>query len=233
MIIYKTTNLVTNQIYVGKDLHNNPKYLGSGIKLIYAIKHYGRECFVKEVLEECLDPKDWVEREKYWIKELNAIKNGYNLAEGGTGGNTRKGFSELEYKEYIKKMQQGRKNSQKVIESYNKKKGIPRPQHSEKLKALYKSGAIKPHNLGKITPEDVRKKISEGNKGKSLSDIHKEKIAKSKHKKVKAFTLTGEYIETFESIKQASEKYKVGRDSIYGCCIGKYKQGGGFIWKYF
>lgn len=232
MVIYKTTNLLTGQIYIGKDLHNNPTYLGSGIKLVHAIKKHGRENFTKEILEECSDPKVWLEREKYWIKKLSAIENGYNLAEGGAGGNTRKGFTEKQQEEYIEKMQQGRKKSQKVIESYSKRKGVSRPEHSEKLKAMYKNGTMKPHNLGKTTPEPTRKKISESNKGKMFTATHRQKIAQSKHKKVEVYTRQGEYIETLESIKKASEKYGVGRDSVYGCCVGKYKQGGGYIWKY-
>jgi group I intron endonuclease len=232
MIIYKTTNITTGKIYVGKDLHNNPGYLGSGKKLLHAVSKYGKECFLKEVLEECSDPKVWVEREKYWIKKLNAIEAGYNIAEGGSGGNTRKGLSESEKEEYIKKMQIGRQISEKVKEAYKKKIGVPRPEHSLKLKALYNSGALIPHNLGKTTPEHVREKISKSNKGRKLTPTQKENIAKSKHKPVVVYTLDGKYLETLESIKQASEKYNIGRDSIYGCCIGKYKQGGGFVWKY-
>jgi hypothetical protein len=33
MIIYKTTNLINDKIYIGKDKHNNPKYYGSGLIL--------------------------------------------------------------------------------------------------------------------------------------------------------------------------------------------------------
>lgn len=29
MIVYKTTNLLNNMIYVGKDSNDNPNYLGS------------------------------------------------------------------------------------------------------------------------------------------------------------------------------------------------------------
>lgn len=31
MIIYKTTNLLNEKIYIGQDSNNDPKYLGSGI----------------------------------------------------------------------------------------------------------------------------------------------------------------------------------------------------------
>lgn len=33
MIIYKTTNLINQKFYVGKDSHNNPNYYGSGSRL--------------------------------------------------------------------------------------------------------------------------------------------------------------------------------------------------------
>ena len=39
MIVYKTINLVNGKIYVGQDLHNNPKYIGSGLILKNSIKN--------------------------------------------------------------------------------------------------------------------------------------------------------------------------------------------------
>ncbi len=45
MIIYKTTNLVNQKFYVGKDTHNNPNYYGSGKRLKLAIQKYGIENF--------------------------------------------------------------------------------------------------------------------------------------------------------------------------------------------
>lgn len=50
-IIYKVTNLINGKIYIGRDLRNNPKYLGGGIAIKSAHKKYGRENFVKEILE--------------------------------------------------------------------------------------------------------------------------------------------------------------------------------------
>jgi len=88
MIIYKTTNLINGKVYIGKDKHNNKKYLGSGKILKQAIHKYGRENFKKEVLEECEDEKLWLEREIYWIEFFNSTKVGYNIALGGNGGDT-------------------------------------------------------------------------------------------------------------------------------------------------
>jgi len=83
-VIYKTINLVNNKIYVGRDKHNNPNYIGSGVLLHLAIKKYGKENFQKEILEECEnDILD--DREKFWIKELRSQDPliGYNIANGG------------------------------------------------------------------------------------------------------------------------------------------------------
>ena len=88
MIIYKTTNLINGKIYIGKDKHNNDKYLGSGKILKQAIVKYGKDNFVKEVIEECENEKTWLEREVYWINYFNSIKEGYNIALGGNGGDT-------------------------------------------------------------------------------------------------------------------------------------------------
>jgi len=88
MVIYKTTNLINGKYYVGKDEKNNSEYLGSGLLLNKAIKKYGRNNFTKEILETCVTKKELNEREIYWIKELNAVKDGYNIALGGSGGDT-------------------------------------------------------------------------------------------------------------------------------------------------
>jgi group I intron endonuclease len=89
MVIYKTTNLVNNKFYVGKDEKNDSKYLGSGKVLKLALSKYGEENFKKEILEECSNRKELNEKEKYWITVLSATTLGYNLAEGGTGGKTK------------------------------------------------------------------------------------------------------------------------------------------------
>ena len=87
MIVYKTTNKITGKIYVGKDLNNNPNYLGSGTYLSNSIAKYGRENFVKEILEICTDHDHLCERERFWISELNAMdpEIGYNILPGGEG----------------------------------------------------------------------------------------------------------------------------------------------------
>ena len=90
MIIYKTTNLLDNKFYIGKDKKNNPDYYGSGLILNRAIKKYGKENFKKEILETCINTEHLCEREIYWIKKLNSQDReiGYNIADGGFGDDT-------------------------------------------------------------------------------------------------------------------------------------------------
>jgi group I intron endonuclease len=89
-IIYKTTNLINGKIYVGQDKNCNPNYKGSGILLHRAISKYGWDNFVKEILEVCHSKEELNDREKFWIKELDARDKtvGYNISAGGSGGDT-------------------------------------------------------------------------------------------------------------------------------------------------
>lgn len=131
MIIYKTTNLVNGKIYIGKDKHNNPKYLGSGKRLDNSINKYGKENFEKVILEYCDSEKHMVEREKYWIKYFDSTNRltGYNLTHGGEGGDT---FSlrSLEEQEQTRK-------ALSIASSYWN--NINRQKHSENTKRLWQT----------------------------------------------------------------------------------------------
>lgn len=143
MIIYKTTNLINNKIYIGKDKKNNSKYLGSGKILKRAIKKYGQENFKKEILETCIDLEHLNEREKYWIEVLTPD---YNIAKGGDGGDT---FT-------------NNPNKEKIRENYrksNKKYLIENGSHWKKLdideKIQYKN------KISEGTKKGLRKRTQE------------------------------------------------------------------------
>jgi group I intron endonuclease len=96
MIIYKTTNLVNGKFYIGQDSNNDPNYLGSGLLINKAIKKYGKNNFLKEVLENCNSKEELDEKEKFWISNLSATTIGYNISFGGTGGDLYNCLSEEE-----------------------------------------------------------------------------------------------------------------------------------------
>lgn len=94
MVIYKITNTVNNKVYVGKTKNvenrwkNHISNVGKTRRPLYdAMLHYGIDKFVMEVIETgTLQNID--ELERFWIKKLNTVKGGYNLTEGGGGGDT-------------------------------------------------------------------------------------------------------------------------------------------------
>lgn len=211
MIIYKTTNLLNKKFYIGKDTKNNPAYFGSGTKLKRAIKKYGIENFKKEILEECISEAELNDKEIYWIKFTDAIKNGYNIAEGGTGGKTLpepvlkcKTYKELYGEEKSKKIKEKLSNSHKgkkqSDETKNKialkLKGRKNSEETKIKKSISQTG-IKISEEAKVkisnslkryfneNPE-VKVKMSNRKKGNKLSEKHKKKISialKGKKKK--------------------------------------------------
>jgi group I intron endonuclease len=150
MIIYKTTNLINGLIYIGKDCNNNPNYLGSGLSIRRAVKKYGKENFKKEVIEVC-DGDNWCERERYWIKILDARNRfvGYNICEGGEG------FTSAETK--------GKRNPMFGIHMPSYFKGM---HHTEKTKKK-----ISEARRGQHLTEETKRKISETLTGKKRPGV--------------------------------------------------------------
>ena len=92
--IYKTTNLRNGRFYIG--MHSttnvNDGYLGSGDRLRNEIEKYGRDNFVREILEFAHDRESLKELEQKIVNEsLLQNPSCLNLKCGGDGGATRGG----------------------------------------------------------------------------------------------------------------------------------------------
>lgn len=95
-IVYKYINKENKKSYIGQTV--NPKqrmnYHRSASsntnsrdydKLFYrAIRKYGWDLFVYEILEECENEK-LNERERHYIEKFDSVNNGYNVTLGGEG----------------------------------------------------------------------------------------------------------------------------------------------------
>jgi group I intron endonuclease len=199
MIIYKTTNLINGKFYIGKDKHNNPKYLGSGKILKLAIKKYGIKNFIKDIIEECDNEIYWLEREIYWIKYYDSVKSGYNIALGGNGGDTisNNPNRDLIGKRHSERMKDPLVNKNKakgktvkprkkddpnwikkkpqrpspLIGRTTSRKGIPNPSHSKWMK---ENNPMK----GKTHTDEV-KNILKAVNSKPKSEEHKRKISET------------------------------------------------------
>lgn len=87
MIIYEIKNKISGKSYIGQHTSNDlGTYWGSGKLIKKAIQKYGIENFDRIILERCSNKEELNNREKYWVKEKDSINTGYNLTEGGTGG---------------------------------------------------------------------------------------------------------------------------------------------------
>lgn len=175
MEIYKITNLVNNKIYIGKDTTSDEKYFGSGLLINRAFEKYGKDNFIKEVIDTTNDYNELSEKEIYWISYYNSTdkKIGYNISTGGDGGDTLSNHPELDLiRDKISN------NSYTKGKTYEEAFGEEKAkQYKEKL-----SKSNKRHNLGKpyeelYTPEEcerIKKIISENTK-KSWIDERKNK----------------------------------------------------------
>lgn len=96
MIIYKATNIINNKIYIGQTVntleHRKNQHFNEAFnlrrKLVYfheAIRKYGKDAFVFEVIEEIDNIDELNKRESYWISFYKSTdkKFGYNLDSGG------------------------------------------------------------------------------------------------------------------------------------------------------
>jgi group I intron endonuclease len=158
-----TVNKVNGKIYIGQDQYDNNSYLGSGLLLKQAFIKYGKHNFEKIIIERCLNNQHLNEREKYWISFYNSKdKNiGYNIADGGTGGNT---FSSNPNKEITREKQR-----------VASKKAMSNPLIKEKISSSLKKTFANPL---------IKEKISNGVKKAQSNPLYREKLSNSM-KKVK------------------------------------------------
>jgi len=181
--IYKTINKINNRIYIGKrktwNFISEDNYFGSGTLIKRAIKKYGVENFVKEIVEIC-NETNVNEREAYWINFYNStdIKIGYNIAFGGDGGDLLTNHPDREHivsKRIGRKVTFSDEHKGKLSES---KKGEKNPSYG-KTYSDEERRKLSEKIKGRKMSDDFRKKVSEGKKGIKFSDEHKKNLSKN------------------------------------------------------
>ena len=175
--IYKTTCLVNNTFYIGMHSTFNLEdgYLGSGKRLWYSIKKYGKENHKKEILEHCKNRIELKKKEKEIINE-QFLKNPMcmNIKTGGEGGN-----SSEKFKGYRKKLETNPIFKQKMKE-----------KNSLILKNAHINGKIKYDTFtGKHHTIETKRKIGLANsisqKGEKNSQFGTQWISNLKLKQIK------------------------------------------------
>ena len=186
MIVYKTTNLVNNKIYIGKSKYNRKSYLGSGLILKKAIKKYGKENFKKEIIEKCKTDFEVNKKEKYWIKHYNSTNRtiGYNIHTGGQGGKCTPKTAQkiIEIRRKNGTLNHTQETKDKIRQANTGKK--PSPETLEKLRKSHLGQQAWNKGLTKETDPRLKvqgEKWSENRK----AGKHKEYIQYNKGKSIK------------------------------------------------
>ena len=147
--LYKITNNVTNQYYIGKRRGNEQgRYWGSGIRIKRHLKKYGKENFTYDVLRVSNEEKIFKLEER--LITINYIKNNpncLNLAPGGQGG-----FGNMP-KDYMK----GDKNVSKRPEVRAKLRELLLNKEHPMIKLMRENNPLK----GRKQPEELKRKVSE------------------------------------------------------------------------
>jgi len=168
--VYKVTNKINGKVYIGKHQTKNPNdsYFGSGKFIKSAIRKYGKDNFVKEVLFVFETETEMNRKEKELVSEEFVSRNdNYNVGIGGEGGPH---FS-------------GKSHTPKTKEIYSTDEF--RSKVSNGIRKYYDNGG-QPWNKGLTgsTKDETREKISNSRTGTKHSDETKEKIKKARQKQV-------------------------------------------------
>lgn len=138
MIIYKTTNLINNKIYIGQDKNNRKSYFGGGTIMRLVIKKYGKKNLIKEIIVEGdFNQALTDDLEKHYIRLYNSQNRniGYNIE---PGGRTTSETCTQETRDKISKKLKGKTRSQESKNNISKGRTGIKVSEEGKLKIVIK-----------------------------------------------------------------------------------------------
>jgi group I intron endonuclease len=220
MIIYKITNKITKEIYIGQTVNalktrwsQHCAKSSNCPKLYNAINKYNPENFTIEIIDICNNIEELNKKEIYWISKLDAINKGYNLI---PGGHTTRGYKHIE--ESRNKMSTYRKGKtykqiygQETAKKLIKKKS---EQNSGKNNINYGKVGKLNHRYGKSMHEDMLK-ILEKNR-----EIQKKKVL---------CINTGVI---YPSLRECSNALNIHQGNLWKVLNNKRKSTGGLNFQY-
>lgn len=189
-IIYRITNTINGKCYIGQTskglerrwkAHCKDARRGSLYVVHTAIRKYGPDAFIVELLEETTD-NQLNDRERYWIAELQPA---YNMTEGGDGVRGHTHTAETRAK--LSAMRTGEKNhfygkkhsaeTRAKISATKRSQPPPdiTPEHRAKLRA--RQASLAESKRGKPLSVETRAKLSKSLRGRRLSAETRAKIS--------------------------------------------------------
>ena len=178
-IIYQTTNLVNQKIYVGKHVTKNLQdgYLGLGKLLHQAILKYGIEHFHREILMECSSLEELNQAESQIVTpEFVAREDTYNMALGGHGG-----WYHVNSSDHPNNKFRGRRHSdttkEKISQKLSGRPGQTNPISDDGRRRI--GDASRKRLTGVKRSEETKRKISNTQRGKTRSIEYIETLRKN------------------------------------------------------
>lgn len=268
--IYKITNDINDNVYVGETIRPLEKRWQQHKKhatdinkcghLQLAMRKYGIEHFLIELIEECPDDIRF-EREKYWIEQYNSYYDGYNSNLGGEGS------SLYSYEDIYELWEEGYTTSQiceklgccdatvhTALQRYNIgridhinrifAKPVEQYRTNGELVATYPSANAAGHSLGLANGSNILKcclgeiKTSKGYIWKFVEDktpieqLVVEKKKKTTGKRVRQLTLEGEVVAEYDSCEYAGKAIGKNGSGINRCARGERHTAFGYKWEY-
>jgi hypothetical protein len=157
--VYEHVRLKDGSIfYIGKG-KGNRMYSADGRNVYWKRIVEKDGGFTARLVKENLTDNEAFELEKKLIAEIG-IDNLANMTEGGSGGDTRKGFTDEEYKFWL----ENKSKAQTGKTSYWKDK--KRKEHSEKIKNKHLDGSYSYDWLKRPRSEETKQKMSESAKNR-------------------------------------------------------------------
>lgn len=214
--------------------YSNNKHFASAIQL------YGWNNIKHEIIKDGLSKEQACEIEKQLIKEYDSTNRnkGYNVSTGGE--NSSEGFHHTEEaKEKIGEASKGRKRSacniravRKALAKKVKVYDINRNYIGTYDTVIEAEKATGVNNSNIVATCKGKYEQFKGYIFRYEDDTKPIELTKKHRKPVAAYDLDGKLVSVFKSIKEASRTLNIADTHISDCCLGRYKQSGGFVWKY-
>lgn len=218
--VYQTYNNLNNKFYIGQ--HAKPEfdknYYGSGIRIVRAVKKYGKENFTVSVVCWCKDHDALNRMEEFVVGAYLGNEKCYNIGSGG--GSPFKGRRRTQAEiENIRKHLTGRPVTQEH-----------RDKQSKTMKMLYQnnpemSEKIRTRMIGKKHTSESKKNMSVGQTGKKKT--YKTGLSHS-CKPVKCVE-TGSI---YKALTIAAREMKISKCAISNVLTGRSKKAHGYHFEY-
>lgn len=247
--IYGIENAESHKWYVGqaadicrrfnqhKTLLRNGKHKNRHLQ--NAWNKLGEGAFSFRILETC-SVDELSDRERFWIQEKNSFIGGYNKTEGGEGlrgWNAPEWYREERSRMYSRENNPfyGRKHTEETRAKLRETHRGSRHVNYGKQLSKETRAKISAAHTGMKCSEETKRKLSQINKGKPLSDYAMKRyveFATSEENPICKPVICVTTNERFFSAAEAARKMGLQRSKISACCRGERKTHKGTEWKF-